>query len=521
MRQAICKNCQESFRYTRALAVHIAFGCRGKGSKTINCSAHENEVPSNCDQSLEAGKAVEHFEVTVSSTRWDTTENEDEVMRARLKFPRFGFPESTGSRINKHSPAVLGNSGVLSNPKLAWLISSFQRPRFRRFTASNEPESLAEYHKQEFRRKFQGNEHYLRRHLYRQNMQKMVSSGNYRRAVTRKEVAQCSLQSFEEFQGIKQEKDELRNNSGEDCSSTRLSTIVDNSGCGTGIADPPRCNFQIENLPLGGSLNINTSFSNASKETIVTRSHSTANVQETHKEFPLHADHGDCACELFTDDRLSPRKMLSSEKDMDIADGKVKGGKEENMLNVAPESQKKSVGSQRSFTRLGSPYAYHDTQQDVLSYERLQYQCFSTRSVRVPNDNLVRYHEPAFLVTPMYHYYNLPRIFPYFAHQTAHSSQGSMRTQGFKCNYCGKVYCRKYVLKIHMRTHTGFKPLRCKVCDKSFSDPSNMKKHVKLHESEDTVHKCRYCGRNFVRYRGLLNHIKSKHSGHISINNTM
>ncbi|XP_015760008.1 PREDICTED: RB-associated KRAB zinc finger protein-like [Acropora digitifera] len=213
--------------------------------------------------------------------------------------------------------------------------------------------------------------------------------------------------------------------------------------------------------------------------------------------------------------------MLSSEKDMDIADGKFKGGKEENMLNVAPESQKDSVGSQRSFTRLGSPYAYHDTQQDLLSYERLQYQCFSTRSVRVPNDSLVRYHEPAFLVTPMYHYYNLPRIFPYFARQTAHSSQGSMRTQGFKCNYCGKVYCRKYVLKIHMRTHTGFKPLRCKVCDKSFSDPSNMKKHVKLHESEDTIHKCRYCGRNFVRYRGLLNHIKSKHSGHISINNTM
>ncbi|EDO38730.1 predicted protein, partial [Nematostella vectensis] len=76
------------------------------------------------------------------------------------------------------------------------------------------------------------------------------------------------------------------------------------------------------------------------------------------------------------------------------------------------------------------------------------------------------------------------------------------------CDFCGKVYCRKYVLKIHMRTHTGFKPLKCKFCDKSFSDPSNMKKHVKLHETENTVHKCKHCGRSFVRYRGLLNHIK-------------
>lgn len=520
MRQAICKNCQESFRYTRALAVHVAFGCRGKASRTINCSAHDNEVPSNCDKSLEAGKAVEHFEVTVSSTGWDTTENEDEVMRATLKFPRFGFPESTGSRINKHSPAVLGNSQVLSDPKLAWLISSFPRPRFRKFTTSNGPESLAEYHKQEFRRKFRGNEHYLRRHLYRQNIQKMVSSGNYRRTVTRKEVSQCSLQSFQEFQDIKQEKDEFSNSSGEDCSSTHLSSILVNSACGTGIADPPRCNFPIENLPLGGSLNINTSFLNASKEPVVTRGHSTANVPETHKECPLHADHGQCACKLFAD-KLSPREMLRSEKNVDMADGMVKSGKEERILHIAPKSQISSVESQSSFTRLGSHYAYHDTQQEVLSYQHLQYQCCSTRSVCVPNNNPLRYHEPAFFVTPMYHYSNLPRIFPYFAHQTAHSSQGSMRTQGFKCNYCGKVYCRKYVLKIHMRTHTGFKPLRCKVCDKSFSDPSNMKKHVKLHESEDTIHKCRYCGRNFVRYRGLLNHIKSKHSGHISISNTM
>ena len=49
------------------------------------------------------------------------------------------------------------------------------------------------------------------------------------------------------------------------------------------------------------------------------------------------------------------------------------------------------------------------------------------------------------------------------------------------CNYCGKVYTRKYGLKIHIRTHTGLKPLSCRFCARSFSDPSNLNKHVRLH----------------------------------------
>ncbi|KAE8752242.1 hypothetical protein FOCC_FOCC001035, partial [Frankliniella occidentalis] len=83
--------------------------------------------------------------------------------------------------------------------------------------------------------------------------------------------------------------------------------------------------------------------------------------------------------------------------------------------------------------------------------------------------------------------------------------------QGHLCIYCGKVYSRKYGLKIHIRTHTGFKPLKCKYCLRPFGDPSNLNKHVRLHAEGDTPYKCDLCGKVLVRRRDLERHVKSRH----------
>ena len=48
--------------------------------------------------------------------------------------------------------------------------------------------------------------------------------------------------------------------------------------------------------------------------------------------------------------------------------------------------------------------------------------------------------------------------------------------KGFKCTFCGKYYTRRYGLKIHLRTHTGYKPLKCSYCPRQFGDPSNLNK---------------------------------------------
>lgn len=83
--------------------------------------------------------------------------------------------------------------------------------------------------------------------------------------------------------------------------------------------------------------------------------------------------------------------------------------------------------------------------------------------------------------------------------------------KGHLCLYCGKLYSRKYGLKIHLRTHTGYKPLKCKVCMRPFGDPSNLNKHVRLHAEGQTPYKCDHCGKILVRRRDLERHIKSRH----------
>ena len=93
------------------------------------------------------------------------------------------------------------------------------------------------------------------------------------------------------------------------------------------------------------------------------------------------------------------------------------------------------------------------------------------------------------------------------------------RRGGYACPYCGKSYSRRYGLKIHVRTHTGYKPLRCSVCERAFGDPSNLNKHVRLHaaqtqaaESDSTApYRCRHCGKVLVRRRDLDRHVRARH----------
>ena len=82
---------------------------------------------------------------------------------------------------------------------------------------------------------------------------------------------------------------------------------------------------------------------------------------------------------------------------------------------------------------------------------------------------------------------------------------------GHLCVYCGKLYSRKYGLKIHLRTHTGYKPLKCRHCQRSFGDPSNLNKHIRLHARTAAPYRCSVCDTVHVRRRDLKRHLRARH----------
>ncbi|KIH58460.1 zinc finger, C2H2 type [Ancylostoma duodenale] len=50
-----------------------------------------------------------------------------------------------------------------------------------------------------------------------------------------------------------------------------------------------------------------------------------------------------------------------------------------------------------------------------------------------------------------------------------------------KCDVCGKVFSRLWLLQGHLRSHTGQRPFGCAHCGKSFADRSNLRAHILTH----------------------------------------
>ncbi|XP_065081994.1 zinc finger protein 250-like [Ochlerotatus camptorhynchus] len=75
-----------------------------------------------------------------------------------------------------------------------------------------------------------------------------------------------------------------------------------------------------------------------------------------------------------------------------------------------------------------------------------------------------------------------------------------------QCPTCNKIFARSFVLKNHMRTHTGERPFLCDTCSKSFSDLATLKGHQVIHTGEKAF-SCSECSARFARKSGLRNHI--------------
>ncbi|XP_060526466.1 zinc finger protein OZF-like [Cylas formicarius] len=78
------------------------------------------------------------------------------------------------------------------------------------------------------------------------------------------------------------------------------------------------------------------------------------------------------------------------------------------------------------------------------------------------------------------------------------------------CTACGKRYKQYKDLMLHMRTHTGERPLKCEICSRTFAVPSSLHKHQKIHKEKQ--YSCNICGRKFNQSSNVTSHMLT-HSG--------
>lgn len=81
----------------------------------------------------------------------------------------------------------------------------------------------------------------------------------------------------------------------------------------------------------------------------------------------------------------------------------------------------------------------------------------------------------------------------------------------FMCQICEKKFPKKYLLKVHYRSHTGEKPYPCETCGRRFTSSVLLWSHQKFSHAEKG-YQCDECSEFFATRQILGNHIRVKHT---------
>ncbi|XP_075682611.1 zinc finger protein 407 isoform X2 [Rhinoderma darwinii] len=106
----------------------------------------------------------------------------------------------------------------------------------------------------------------------------------------------------------------------------------------------------------------------------------------------------------------------------------------------------------------------------------------------------------------------LREVNKYIEEDTEQINKEREENQGNVCKYCGKL-CKSsnsMAFLAHIRTHTGSKPFKCKICNFAAAQLGDARNHVKRHLGM-REYKCHICGVAFVMRKHLNTHLLGKH----------
>ena len=81
----------------------------------------------------------------------------------------------------------------------------------------------------------------------------------------------------------------------------------------------------------------------------------------------------------------------------------------------------------------------------------------------------------------------------------------------FCCIYCSYRSKYKHNVALHVRTHSGFKPYKCKECNATFAQVSNLNRHIRVHTGYKP-YKCTECEYACSDKSSIQNHMRT-HTG--------
>jgi len=94
--------------------------------------------------------------------------------------------------------------------------------------------------------------------------------------------------------------------------------------------------------------------------------------------------------------------------------------------------------------------------------------------------------------------------------RTAHFELSDKKT--YVCQECGKSFRDPSARKHHLKTHMEVRPFPCSMCSKSFGSKSQIDNHLRIHTGEKPF-LCNVCGRCFVTKGQLKSHKINRHVG--------